>query len=182
MRFRRDTHHVDALRTWAGTYAEAGIEDIESKDAVRRQMTPNGAKERGKLILLTEMEKRIPGDEDQRKLLAKIELPHIPLDEFDSYASYTRATTRGGQHLWRVIQTDSWRAVGSNGHNELSAAARELENRAFVALCERHVEVQLFSGHRQECVVQIRILVEHVTDHTCPVLFDLRARIFYHSA
>src|SRR5262245_42516045 len=61
-----------------------------------------------------------------------------------------------------VVQTDSLRALGRNGYDKLAAATREFENPAWIALCECYVEVQLIFGHRQECVIKIGILVEHV--------------------
>src|SRR5215475_8730442 len=73
-----------------------------------------------------------------------------------------RPASGGRQHLWRVVQTDSWRALGRNGYDKLTAATPEFENPAWIALCECYVEVQLIFGHRQECVIKIGILVEHV--------------------
>src|SRR5215471_7900486 len=73
-----------------------------------------------------------------------------------------RAATGSGQHFWRVVQTETWRALGRNRYDKLAAATPEFENRASEALCECDVEVQLIFGYGQECVVKIRILVEHV--------------------
>ncbi len=162
VRRRGDAHNRVPL-SGVAKGPQRGIEDVERENTSLEEVSPRRREQRREVGCSAEVKKRVSRDKYQREPLPQVELSHVALNEVDVHTCCSRSPARSPEHLGRVVDPDGSSPVACDRHDQLSAAARKFKDWTSLQRCQLAVELQVVPRRRKDLVVELRILVEHVT-------------------